>query len=81
VNFGVTNKNNHFLSKLQEGFSTRFEDMRKVKDEIQLLTCPSSSDAEKAPDNPLLKLIYLQSDNGLKDTFNFMKCADFLGVL
>jgi hypothetical protein len=47
---------------------------KKAENEIQLLACPFSFDAEKAPDNLLLELNDFQSDKGLKMKFSPMKC-------
>jgi hypothetical protein len=44
----------------------------------QLLACPFSIDFQKAPDNLQLELIDLQTDDGLKEKFRSVKCADFL---
>jgi hypothetical protein len=52
--------------------------MKKVANGIQLLTCPFSNDVEKAPDNLQLEVTDLHSDNGLREKFNSVKCADFL---
>lgn len=62
---------------LHEEFNRWFKDFRKVENEIQLLTCPFYFNVEKAPANLQLKLIAFWSTNGMKQKFNYVKCANF----
>jgi 17beta-estradiol 17-dehydrogenase/3beta-hydroxysteroid 3-dehydrogenase/mitotic-spindle organizing protein 1 len=75
--FRCAAKYSNILKKLHGEFCRRFEDFKKVENEIHLLTCPFSSDVENAPCNLQLKLTELQSYNGLKEQFNSMMCVDF----
>lgn len=46
VNSSAARKYSNTLMKLQEEFCHRFQDFKKVEDDIQLLICPFSFDVE-----------------------------------
>jgi hypothetical protein len=50
----------------------------EVENEIQLLICPYSFDAENSPDNLQLELSGFVSDNELKEDFSSVKRANYL---
>jgi len=41
--------------------------VKRTENEIQLLTCPFSSDTEKDPDDLQLELIHLEQGNKLRE--------------
>jgi hypothetical protein len=58
-----------------------FKYFNKLENEIKLFIYPFSFNIGKAADNLQLELTDLQSDNGLGDNLNSVKCADYFGLL
>jgi hypothetical protein len=57
-----------------------FKDLKKLENEIQLMSCPFSSGLQKPPDVLQTEFIYLKVNNGLKEKFNFLKYTFFLDI-
>ena len=57
------------ISALGNEFGRRFVDFQKLAAEFNILSSPSTTDFEKAPDAVQLELIDLQCDSTLKEKF------------
>ena len=62
------------LGVLHDEFSRRFQDFKKVEDEMQLVSSPFTCSVDSAPTDVQLELIDLQSDSLLKEHFKLVTC-------
>ena len=69
------------ISALGNEFGRRFADFQKLAAEFNILSSPSTTDFEKAPDVVQLELIDLQCDSTLKEKFKFESIDKFYALL
>ena len=69
------------LGALHGEFSRRFEDLRKIEDEMHLISSPFTCSVDNAPSDVQLELIDLQSDAVLAEHFKSGSLLDFYSSL
>ncbi|XP_071058777.1 general transcription factor II-I repeat domain-containing protein 2B-like [Pseudochaenichthys georgianus] len=69
------------LGALHDEFSRRFQDFKKVEDEMQLVFSPFTCSVDRAPTEVQLELIDLQSDSLLKEHFKSASLLEFYSAL
>ncbi|XP_071059413.1 general transcription factor II-I repeat domain-containing protein 2B-like [Pseudochaenichthys georgianus] len=69
------------LGALHGEFSRRFKDLRKIEDEMQLVSSPFTCSVDNAPSDVQLELIDLQSDAVLAEHFKSASLLDFYSSL
>ncbi|XP_034548006.1 general transcription factor II-I repeat domain-containing protein 2B-like [Notolabrus celidotus] len=69
------------LGALHGEFSRRFEDLRKIEDEMHLISSPFTCSVDNAASDVQLELIDLQSDAVLAEHFNSGSLLDFYSSL
>lgn len=69
------------LGALHGEFSRRFEDLRKIEDEMHLISSPFTCSVDNAPSDVQLELIDLQSDAVLAKHFKSESLLDFYSSL
>lgn len=69
------------LGALRDEFSRRFQDFKKVEDEMQLVSSPFTCSVDSAPTNVQLELTDLQSDSLLKEHFKSASLPEFYSAL
>ena len=69
------------LGALHDEFSRRFQDFKKVEDEMQLVSSPFTCSVDSAPTDVQLELIDLQSDSLLKEHFKSASLLEFYSAL
>ena len=69
------------LRALHDEFSRRFQDFKKVEDEMQLVSSPFTCIPDNAPTDVQLELIDLQSDAVLKEHFKSASLLEFYSAL
>ena len=69
------------LGVLHDEFSRRFQDFKKVEDEMQLVSSPFTCSVDSAPTDVQLELIDLQSDSLLKEHFKSASLLEFYSAL
>ncbi|XP_034001037.1 general transcription factor II-I repeat domain-containing protein 2B-like, partial [Trematomus bernacchii] len=69
------------LGALHGEFSRRFEDLRKIEDEMHLISSPFTCSVDNAPSDVQLELIDLQSDAVLVEHFKSGSLLDFYSSL
>ena len=69
------------LQALHGEFSRRFEDLRRIEDEMQMISSPFTCSVDNAPSDVQLELIDLQADAELAEHFKSGSLLDFYSSL
>lgn len=69
------------LRALHGEFSRRFEDLRTMEVEMQMISCPFTCNVDNAPSDVQLELIDLQSDTLLAEHFKSQSLLEFYSSL
>ncbi|KAF2893812.1 hypothetical protein ILUMI_12362 [Ignelater luminosus] len=69
------------ITDLHNEFSRRFEDLKKIENDLKLVSLPFSFNVEDAPANIQLQLIDMQSNQLLKEEFKTKTLTEFYACL